>query len=175
MALRSVLLSTNRTAGCHRVSRGGAAKETFWLRPTGVFDNETQQAVWAFQKYWGFTRTGYIPSLGLDATNPAGRTAVFLVDRVWPRGLSKADVDADWVKDVGPSTELRKWFGHDPERWQEFTQRYRAELDEQPEVTAPLQAALEQGDVLLLFDAKDTEHNQAVVLADWLRDRADGR
>jgi len=104
-----------------------------------------------------------------------GRTAVFLVDRVWPRGLSKADVDADWVKDVGPSTELRKWFGHDPERWQEFTQRYRAELDEQPEVTAPLQAALEQGDVLLLFDAKDTEHNQAVVLADWLRDRADGR
>jgi len=98
-------------------------------------------------------------------------TAVFLVDRVWPRGLSKADLDADWVKDVGPSTELRKWFGHDPERWQEFVKRYRAELDERPEAAAPLREALAKQDVLLLFDAKDTEHNQAVALADWLRDK----
>jgi len=98
-------------------------------------------------------------------------TAVFLVDRVWPRGLSKADLDADWVKDVGPSTELRKWFGHDPERWQGFVQRYRAELDERPEAAAPLREALAKQDVLLLFDAKDTEHNQAVALADWLRDK----
>ena len=97
---------------------------------------------------------------------------MFLVDRVWPRGLSKADVDADWVKEAGPSTELRKWFGHDPERWQEFQKRYRAELDGRSEEAAPLLQALEKGDVLLLFDAKDTEHNQAVVLADWLRDQA---
>lgn len=99
------------------------------------------------------------------------RTAVFLVDRVWPRGLSKADLDADWVKDVGPSTELRTWFGHDPERWDEFVKRYRAELDERPEAAAPLRDALAKQDVLLLFDAKDTEHNQAVALADWLRDK----
>ena len=100
------------------------------------------------------------------------KTAAFLVDRVWPRGLSKADVDADWVKEVGPSTGLRKWFGHDPERWEEFVKRYRAELDEHPEVSAPLREALAEQDVLLLFDAKDTEHNQAVALADWLRDHS---
>jgi len=97
-------------------------------------------------------------------------TAVFLVDRVWPRGLSKADLDADWVKDVGPSTELRKWFGHDPQRWKEFQRRYREELDGHREAAAPLRDALEKQDLLLLFDAKDTEHNQAVVLADWLQD-----
>ena len=98
-------------------------------------------------------------------------TAVFLVDRVWPRGLSKADVDADWVKEVGPSTDLRTWFGHDPQRWQEFVKRYRAELDDHPEASAPLREALEKQDVLLLFDAKDTEHNQAVALAGWLGDQ----
>jgi uncharacterized protein YeaO (DUF488 family) len=98
-------------------------------------------------------------------------TAVFLIDRVWPRGLSKADLDADWVREVAPSTELRKWFGHDPQRWRGFQERYRKELDDRPEAAAPLQQALENRDVLLLFDAKDTEHNQAVVLAEWLRAR----
>lgn len=100
------------------------------------------------------------------------KTAVFLVDRVWPRGLSKADLDAEWVKEAGPTTQLRKWFGHDPERWQEFQRRYRAELDERPESTTPLREALETQDVLLLFDAKDTERNQAVVLAGWLREQS---
>jgi uncharacterized protein YeaO (DUF488 family) len=99
-------------------------------------------------------------------------TAVFLVDRVWPRGLSKAELDADWIKEVAPSTELRKWFGHDPERWQEFVKRYRAELDEDPETAAPLREAQREQDVLLLFDAKDTEHNQAVALAGWLRNKS---
>jgi uncharacterized protein YeaO (DUF488 family) len=96
-------------------------------------------------------------------------TAVFLVDRVWPRGIKKADLDVPWVKDVAPSTELRKWFGHNPARWDEFRRRYLTELKAEPDATAPLREAAARGDVLLLFDAKDTEHNQAVVLAEWLR------
>jgi uncharacterized protein YeaO (DUF488 family) len=96
-------------------------------------------------------------------------TAVFLVDRLWPRGIAKADLDVAWVKDVGPSTELRKWFGHDPERYEGFRIRYRAELHENRAAAEPLLTAAAKGDVLLLFDAKDTEHNQAVVLAEWLR------
>ena len=100
------------------------------------------------------------------------RTAVFLVDRIWPRGLRKSELDVDeWVKEVAPSTELRKWFGHQPRRWPRFRHRYLAELDADPDAAAPLLAALEEGDVLLLFDAKDFAHNQAVVLADWLRGR----
>ncbi len=98
--------------------------------------------------------------------------AAFLVDRVWPRGLAKNDLDADWVKDVAPSTQLRKWFGHDPQRWQEFRKRYRAELDERSDAAVPLLEASRHREVLLLFDAKDTEHNQAVVLAEWLREHA---
>jgi uncharacterized protein YeaO (DUF488 family) len=98
---------------------------------------------------------------------PSG-TQVFLVDRIWPRGVAKADLDVTWAKEVGPSTGLRKWFGHDPERWTEFERRYTAELDDNP-ATEPLVEAARSGSVLLLFDAKDTERNQAVVLADWLR------
>lgn len=100
------------------------------------------------------------------------RTAVFLVDRVWPRGVAKRNLDVDaWVKEAAPSTELRKWFGHDPHRWEEFRKRYLAELEQRPESAEPLLDALADGDVLLLFDAKDFARNQAVVLADWLRER----
>jgi len=94
-----------------------------------------------------------------------------LIDRLWPRGISKDNARLDeWARDLAPSNELRKWFGHEPERFAEFRRRYREELDANPATEALLDAA---GDapVLLLYDAKDTEHNQAVVLADWLRDR----
>jgi uncharacterized protein YeaO (DUF488 family) len=102
--------------------------------------------------------------------HPAG--ASLLVDRAWPRGISKADLSfATWVKEAGPSTELRKWFGHDPQRWSTFQRRYRAELDEDPQVAQPLINAARKGDVTLLYGAKDTEHNQAVVLRDWLTER----
>jgi uncharacterized protein YeaO (DUF488 family) len=104
------------------------------------------------------------------ATGGGQAAAVFLVDRVWPRGIAKADLQADaWVKDVAPSTELRKWFGHDPDRWGEFRRRYLAELKDNRDAAEPLIEAASKGPVLLLFDAKDTEHNQAVVLAEWLR------
>ncbi len=104
-------------------------------------------------------------------THPPSGTA-FLVDRVWPRGVSKADLSfATWTRDVAPSAELRSWFNHDPERWTEFRRRYRAELDGNQAAAEPLLEAARHGDVTLLYGAKDTEHNQAVVLREWLTER----
>lgn len=95
-----------------------------------------------------------------------------LVDRVWPRGLSKESVQADsWLKDLAPSTELRKWFGHDPEKWDEFKKRYFQELDENAELVDELLDKAGSNTVTLLFAAKDEEHNQAVALAEYVRDR----
>ncbi|MBF8192451.1 DUF488 family protein [Nonomuraea sp. K274] len=97
------------------------------------------------------------------------RGTVFLVDRVWPRGVRKEDLRIDgWLRDVAPSNELRQWFGHRPERFAEFAERYRAELAEHPEVLQPLRTAAEKGPVTLLYSAKDPDHNQAVVLRDHL-------
>jgi len=107
-----------------------------------------------------------------DGESPGRR---FLVDRLWPRGVNKERLRLDgWLKDVAPSDELRRWFGHDPQRWEEFRRRYAAELDARPEAWRPLMEAAEQGDVTLLYGAKDTEHNQAVVLREHLV-RAMGR
>ncbi|WP_206951612.1 DUF488 domain-containing protein [Trinickia acidisoli] len=103
-----------------------------------------------------------------DALGPDGR-ARFLVDRMWPRGVTKDTLRIEaWLRDVAPSTELRRWFGHDPSRWQEFQQRYCAELDANPTSWEPLVAAAKHGPVTLLFGARDREHNQAVVLRDYL-------
>lgn len=100
------------------------------------------------------------------------RGRAYLVDRVWPRGVRKADLPLDgWLREVAPSTALRKWFGHRPERFAGFAARYRAELDAHPEAAAPLLKAAAEGRVTLLYGAKDTERNQAVVLRDWLLDR----
>ena len=94
-----------------------------------------------------------------------------LVDRVWPRGVSKEDAQLDeWLKDVAPSTELRKWFGHDPERWDDFRSRYRDELAEHDELVDALIERTTQGRVTLVYGAKDTEHNQAVVLAELIEE-----
>lgn len=96
--------------------------------------------------------------------------ARILVDRLWPRGLSrdKAAVDL-WLKDIAPSTELRRWYAHQPERWPEFRRRYFAELDRQPEVVAQLRAALGRGDATLLYAAKDTGQNNAQALLEYLQ------
>ncbi len=93
-----------------------------------------------------------------------------LVERLWPRGMKKEAVAADaWLKDVAPSTALRKWFGHRPERWEEFQRRYRRELDANPAAWKPLLG--QRGTLTLLFSAHDTEHNAAVVLRDYLKAR----
>jgi uncharacterized protein YeaO (DUF488 family) len=96
-------------------------------------------------------------------------TRTFLVDRLWPRGIKKTDLDVPWVKDVAPSSELRSWFGHRADRWAEFRKRYLAELKDNRDAAEPLVEAARSGPVQLLYDAKDTEHNEAVVLAEWLR------
>lgn len=95
----------------------------------------------------------------------------FLVDRLWPRGVRKGTLDrVAWVREAAPSSGLRTWFGHDPERFAEFAERYRAELDTRPEALEPILAAARKGPVTLLYTAKDTEHNHAPVLRDYLRE-----
>ncbi len=92
-----------------------------------------------------------------------------LVDRLWPRGVSKERAHVDrWEKELAPSDELRRWFGHDPERWQEFKSRYGAELEGQGELLHELAAKAANGPVTLLYAAKDEEHNNAVVLQELL-------
>lgn len=92
-----------------------------------------------------------------------------LVDRLWPRGLSKAKAGVDlWLKDIAPSTELRRWFGHDPARWAEFKRRYRDELAGNEAAVATLREHAKAGPVTLLYGARDTQHNDAVVLRDFL-------
>ena len=93
----------------------------------------------------------------------------FLVDRLWPRGLTKAAVHVDaWLKEVAPSTELRKWFAHDPVRWLTFEQRYRRELAAHPEVLTPLLDAARAGPITLVYGARDERRNAAVVLKEFL-------
>ncbi|HKF09276.1 MAG TPA: DUF488 domain-containing protein [Xanthobacteraceae bacterium] len=92
-----------------------------------------------------------------------------LVDRLWPRGVKKADAAIEeWMKDVAPSSALRKWFGHDPARWQEFRRRYLKELREHPDALERLRALARQGPITLVFAAHDEAHNDAVVLRDVL-------
>jgi uncharacterized protein YeaO (DUF488 family) len=96
-----------------------------------------------------------------------------LVDRVWPRGMTKEQVQADlWLKDIAPSTALRKWFGHDRSKWEEFKRRFWDELDAQPAAVEQLLEAAAKGPLTLLFSARDTECNQAVVLRDYLLSRS---
>ena len=100
-----------------------------------------------------------------------------LVDRVWPRGRTKEHLRLDaWARDLGPSTQLRKWFGHDPARWSEFQVRYRAELADISRSRAldELAERARHGRVTLVFGAHDAEHNQARVIADELERRLEG-
>lgn len=95
-----------------------------------------------------------------------------LVDRLWPRGLSRARARMDlWLKEIAPSTALRRWFGHEPARWDEFVVRYRAELMANPAPLSELVHLCRAGPVTLLFAAHDTERNNALVLRDVLRER----
>jgi uncharacterized protein YeaO (DUF488 family) len=93
----------------------------------------------------------------------------FLVERLWPRGIKKENLHFDaWLKDVAPSTELRKWFSHDPEKWKEFQRKYFAELDKNSEPLEPILKALHHGSVTFLYSSHDAEHNNAVALKTYL-------
>ncbi len=95
-----------------------------------------------------------------------------LIDRLWPRGLTKEKARVDlWLKDIAPSTELREWFGHVPARWPEFRNRYRQELDANSTVVDQLREELKNGPVTLIFGAKDGLHNDAVMLKEYLEKR----
>lgn len=103
-----------------------------------------------------------------DAPGKADGTRI-LVERLWPRGVTKASLKIDdWRRDVGPTTELRKWFSHDPEKWDEFRRRYFAELEANVEAWRPIAEAAEKGTVTLIYSSHDTEHNNAVALVEFL-------
>jgi uncharacterized protein YeaO (DUF488 family) len=111
------------------------------------------------------------------AYDPASKTdgTRVLVERLWPRGLSKAKLRVDsWLKDVGPSTELRKWFSHDPEKWSRFRARYFRELDSQPSAWRPILSAARRGRVTLVYSSRDEQHNNAIALQDYLRAKLRG-
>jgi uncharacterized protein YeaO (DUF488 family) len=104
----------------------------------------------------------------------AGDRPRFLVERLWPRGVRRGALRrSEWLPDVGPSHELRKWFGHDPQRWDDFRRRYFAELDRHPEAWQPLRDAAADGDITLLYSSRDAEHNNAVALREYLSARLD--
>ncbi len=109
-----------------------------------------------------FLKRAYEPSDSSDGFR-------ILVDRLWPRGISKDAAHIDlWLKEVAPSTNLRTWFGHDPSKWKEFRDRYFVELGDNPEAIVALTEHVRHGDVTLVYGAKDEEHNQAVVLKEYL-------
>jgi uncharacterized protein YeaO (DUF488 family) len=110
-----------------------------------------------------------------DPVQPEDGTRI-LVDRIWPRGMTKDRVHADlWLKEAAPSTALRKWFGHDGARWNAFKERYFSELDGKPQIAERLFGFLEKGTVTLLFSAIDTRRNQAVALSEYLISRHAGQ
>jgi uncharacterized protein YeaO (DUF488 family) len=101
--------------------------------------------------------------------------ARILVDRIWPRGVSKEAAKlTEWLKEIAPSTGLRQWFHRNPTRWTEFCHRYRVELDANREAVKRLRDFLKAGPVTLLYAARDREHNQAIVLADYVTGRKHG-
>jgi uncharacterized protein YeaO (DUF488 family) len=106
------------------------------------------------------------------AYEPAKRSDGYrvLIDRIWPRGVSKEEADLDeWARELAPSRELRQWFGHEPAKFDEFRRRYRVELADHEEKLRELRRRARQGTLTLVYSARDTEHNDAVVLIELLR------
>jgi len=105
-----------------------------------------------------------------DPPAPADGTR-FLVDRLWPRGIKKEDLPVDaWLRDIAPSQDLRRWFGHDRARWAEFQRRYFSELDAKPDALEPIRQAARLGNVTLLYSAHDPDYNNAVALKAYLEE-----
>lgn len=110
-----------------------------------------------------------------ESGKPVAGEFRILVDRLWPRGISKTAAALDvWEKEIAPSKDLRSWFGHDPDKFEEFSRRYRSELEANPLTQAfceTVRGALETADVVFLYGAKDDAHNQAVVLARYVQEK----
>lgn len=95
-----------------------------------------------------------------------------LVDGVWPRGIKKEDLEHDeWYKEIAPSSDLRKWFDHDPDKWEEFKKKYKKELKEQKDLIDQIKKDSDGHNVTLLYAAKDEEHNQAVVIKEYIENK----
>jgi uncharacterized protein YeaO (DUF488 family) len=110
-------------------------------------------------------KRAYEPLTPVDGTS-------FLVERLWPRGVKKTDLHVEaWLKDVGPSTALRRWFGHDPKKWSEFRRRYFHELSANVDALEPIIKASRRGRVTLVYSSRDMEHNNAVALKDYVESR----
>lgn len=106
-----------------------------------------------------------------EPVNAADGTRI-LIDRLWPRGVSKVDAALDqWMKEIAPSTDLRKWFGHDPDRWEEFCRRYGEELHENTELLSQLRSLARKGPITLVYSARDEVRNDAIVLRDAILGR----
>lgn len=106
----------------------------------------------------------------------AGDGKRFLIERLWPRGIKKTDLKIEgWVKEAGPSTELRKWFNHDPTKWDGFRQRYSRELDKKPSVLQQILVTSRNATVTLIYSSHDTQHNNAVALAEYLKKKASAK
>jgi uncharacterized protein YeaO (DUF488 family) len=117
----------------------------------------------------GTSETPAIRIVRVYELQPEDRGQRWLVDRRWPRGISRGSLElAGWAREVAPSEELRRWFGHDPDRWEEFRRRYTAELDANPDQWRQLRDVARGGDLLLLYGARDRTRNNAVVLCDYL-------
>ena len=96
----------------------------------------------------------------------------YLVDRVWPRGIRKDAISIEaWLKELGPTTELRRWFGHEPARWDAFKKRYFKELADKEDLWGPIRKAARTRTITLVYSARDEEHNQAVALREFLESR----
>ena len=107
----------------------------------------------------------YEPARSSDGTR-------YLVERLWPRGMKKAALRIDaWLKEVAPSTTLRRWFNHDPKKWGEFQRRYRRELNANPDALRPIFKAAQRGNVTLVYSSHDAEHNNAVVLKGYVEEK----
>ena len=132
----------------------------------------TEQSVMSVRHADGSSRKRSRPALAVKRVydgRQASDGARVLVDRLWPRGLSKARAAADlWLKDAAPSTALRRWYGHDPRRWKTFALRYRREIGKRASILELLREMRSRGTITLLYGSRDTEHNHALLLRDIL-------
>ena len=129
--------------------------------------------------YWktsdGFRRVKIQVKRVYEAPDPGDGKRI-LIDRLWPRGLSKAKAEVDvWMKEIAPSTELRRWYGHRAEKWPEFKKRYHAELDEKPDLVGELMSHVEKEKATLLFGSREERLNNAFALKEYLESRAQRR